>query len=848
MAVFVRWSSKMDTQRSNTPSAASALPHSPSSRKLHSPLPSSPSIPAFKSAKSTCKRRRDGTLVISSWPLFLGTLEIEAYALRPADNLPRGLPLTFKFSKPVKSFAAGKKPRSKEKPDRNVRFTVQSLEDLSLGRLPVGVADYLHPLATAELVALEGELGEISAQIKVLDAVRVRVRVSLCERAFQGVRQTQVAEEASQQRQALLRLFSALGLERTGGSMNSAEADLEGADLSGFLEFKEDLELEEATSPQGFPTTLYPHQKQALTWMLEREGLGAVSSKSQELHPLWDEYRLGESRIYHNICTGEIALERPHAQETCQGGILADEMGLGKTVTLLALLCANPSPQVSTASKRLQTAYTQGKTLIVVPLSLLEQWQLELKVHCPHLQLSSYHGSSRHLTPSSDVTLTTYGTVTSDHSNSGPLFKTSWFRLVLDEGHVIRNGQSATSKACVQLKALHKWVLTGTPVLNSLDDLGSLLRLLDCEKVAIANLVNRRELEGIRKMLRPILLRRTKQSHFLSGAPLIALPPLQIEVRKVDLSDWERSQYTKLKASCTAAFQAMETAGVLKHSFATLFEMILRLRQSCDHPALAQGSMWSAQRIESFLAKTLEDPLSPFAAELTEKLKSGLELDCPVCLGPTEDALLPPCGHLMCRTCAYHQVESNGNCPLCKRLLKVADLKTAPRRIRSSLGRELRPSSKVSALLQELQRSSDQYVVFSQWLGMLDLLEAALSEAQYSFIRLDGTMTRSQRESALTEFRQGEIKVLLMSIGAGGTGLSLACARHVILLEPLWSNAQEKQAIERLHRIGQTRPVSALRLIVSHSIEEDIVAFNSTQQKLSRAPALEDLRRFLTAH
>ena len=740
----------MDTHRSNPPPRPSIRPPSPVSRKLLSPLPSSPSIPASKSAKSTCKRRRDGTLVLSSWPLFLGTLEIEAYALRPAQDLPRGLPLTFKFSKPAKSVPAGKKPRSKDKPDRNVRFTVQSLADLSLGRLPVGVADYLHPLATAELVVLEGELGEISAEVKVLDAVRVRVRVSLCERAVQGERRTQVVEEASIQRQALLRLFAALGLERTGGAISSAEAQTEGADLSGFLEFQEDLELEETSPPASFPTTLYPHQKQALTWMLEREGLGTVSSKSQELHPLWDEYRLGESRIYHNICTGEIALERPHAHEACQGGILADEMGLGKTVTLAALLCANPKPVVSPASKRFQTDVTEGKTLIVVPLALLEQWQVEIKAHCPHLHSAYYHGPSRRLTPSSDVTITTYGTVASDHINSGPLYKSSWFRLVLDEGHVIRNAQCATSKACLQLKALHKWVLTGTPVLNSLEDLGSLLRLLDCEKGAIANVVNRREVEGIRKMLRPILLRRTKKSHFLSGAPLIALPPLHIEVRKVDLSDWERSQYTKLKASCSAAFQAMETAGVLKHSFATLFEMILRLRQCCDHPALVQGSAWTAQHIETFLAKALQDPLSPYAAELAEKLKSGIELDCPVCLGATEDALLPPCGHLMCRICAYHQVESNGNCPLCKRQLKVTDLKTAPRHTRSSLGRELRPSSKVSAVLQELQRSCDQYVVFSQWLGMLDILETALSDAHHSFIRLDGATPSKHSQDYVT--------------------------------------------------------------------------------------------------
>lgn len=852
MAVLPVETSKMDTHRSDISSKASAQPQSPSSRKLISPLPSSPpSLPPFKSSKSTCKRRRDGTLVISSWPLFLGTLEIEAYALRPAHDLPRGLPLTFKFAKPAKSFSAGKKPRSKEKTDRNVRFTVQSFADLSLGRLPVGVADYLHPLATAEIVMLEGELGDISADIKVLDAVKVRVGVSLCERAINGnANQTIEDEEFAQQRQALLRLFSALGLERTGSAINTSDTALEGANLSGLLEFKEDLELEETTPPPSFPTALYTHQKQALTWMLEREGHGLISLKSQELHPLWEEYRMGESRIYHNICSGEIALERPHAQETCQGGILADEMGLGKTVTLAALLHANPPPEAAVAHhKRTKTASSaQGKTLIVVPLSLLEQWQVEVKTHCPQLNCVSYYGASRHFKPSADITLTTYGIVASEHSSSGPLFKTSWFRLVLDEGHAIRNGQTATAKACMQLKALHKWVLTGTPILNSLEDLSSLLKLLDCDKGAIANLMHRKELAVIRKMLRPILLRRTKQSHLTSGAPLIVLPLLEIEVRKVDLTDLERSQYDKLKASCHAAFQAMESTGVLKRCFATLFEMVLRLRQSCDHYSLLQSACTSAEHIDAFVAKTLEDPLSPFAAELTEKLKSGIELDCPVCLGPAEDALLPPCGHLMCRPCAYHQIESNGNCPLCKRKLKVADLKTAPRRIRSSLGRELRPSSKVTAVLHELQRSSDQYVVFSQWLGMLDILESALQEAQHTFVRLDGTMSLSQRESALLQFRKGGIKVLLVSIGAGGTGLSLACAHRVILLEPLWSDAQEKQAIERLHRIGQTSPVSAVRLIVSNSIEEQIAAFNSTQQRLSAAPGLEDLRRLLTAY
>lgn len=102
----------------------------------------------------------------------------------------------------------------------------------------------------------------------------------------------------------------------------------------------------------------------------------------------------------------------------------------------------------------------------------------------------------------------------------------------------------------------------------------------------------------------------------------------------------------------------------------------------------------------------------------------------------------------------------------------------------------------------------DKVIVFSQWTSMLDLLEVPLKAARYPFRRLDGTMSVAQREKAVMDFEgRPEVFVLLVSLKAAALGVNLVAANHVVLMDLWWNPTQEAQAIDRAHRIGQTREV-----------------------------------------
>jgi SNF2 family DNA or RNA helicase len=118
----------------------------------------------------------------------------------------------------------------------------------------------------------------------------------------------------------------------------------------------------------------------------------------------------------------------------------------------------------------------------------------------------------------------------------------------------------------------------------------------------------------------------------------------------------------------------------------------------------------------------------------------------------------------------------------------------------------------------------EKAIVFSQWTSMLDLLEIPLKKGHYHYRRLDGTMTVAQRERAIEEFeKKDDVLVLVVSLKAAALGLNLTVANHVVLLDLWWNPTTEEQAIDRAHRIGQTRTVHVTRLTVPGTVEERIL-------------------------
>jgi SNF2 family DNA or RNA helicase len=136
-------------------------------------------------------------------------------------------------------------------------------------------------------------------------------------------------------------------------------------------------------------------------------------------------------------------------------------------------------------------------------------------------------------------------------------------------------------------------------------------------------------------------------------------------------------------------------------------------------------------------------------------------------------------------------------------------------------------------LVDELVRNRHKALVFSQFVGHLEIVRRALEQRGVHYQYLDGSTPTRQREQRVSAFQGGDGELFLISLKAGGVGLNLTAADYVIHLDPWWNPAVEDQASDRAHRIGQQRPVTVYRLIVRDSIEEQIVRLHRTKRDLA---------------
>ena len=145
-------------------------------------------------------------------------------------------------------------------------------------------------------------------------------------------------------------------------------------------------------------------------------------------------------------------------------------------------------------------------------------------------------------------------------------------------------------------------------------------------------------------------------------------------------------------------------------------------------------------------------------------------------------------------------------------------------------------STKMEALMQELYRMQQadlgsKAIVFSQFVNMLDLLKYRLERGGFKCMQLLGHMSVDQRDDVINQFKQDpDIKVLLISLKAGGVALNLTVASHIFIMDPWWNGSAELQAIDRTHRIGQHRPIFATRFIIENTIEERILKLQEKKQ------------------
>ncbi len=424
-----------------------------------------------------------------------------------------------------------------------------------------------------------------------------------------------------------------------------------------------------------------------------------------------------------------------HLLDCHMNGLLADDMGLGKTLQAITFF------SVLKHQKRLT-----GKVLVVVPTSLLGNWEAEVKKFTHNLHTAVVHGANRHQKiqdhQQADVWITSYGAYLKD-ADFWQSQSLDW--LVMDEAQTLKNPSTKIRQSLARLSVKHRLCLSGTPVENHLGEMWSILDLLNpgClgglqdfrrhYQKPIEQWGHPERFQQLLDRIAPLVLRRTKE------AVAKDLPPKTEIVQHIALDEAQMAFYESLKTDHWQNLQnQLSEEGNAGKQQILILSALTQLRQAVCDPALLGAEHITSAKTEHCLDMLLS---------LVEEKRSVL--------------------------------------------------------------------------------------VFSQFTRVLDILAKRLTSAKVAYGLLTGqTQHRAER---VAQFQAGEFPVFLISLKAGGTGLNLTRADTVIHFDPWWNQAVEAQASDRVHRLGQDKPVFVYKLIAEDTIEEKIAALQASKAAMSDA-------------
>ena len=539
-----------------------------------------------------------------------------------------------------------------------------------------------------------------------------------------------------------------------------------------------------AEQPAMLRSKLLPYQLQGLAWLTAKEKPEFPEPGSPKSVQLWQRDKKG---MYFNIATNFTMRAAP---TLLSGGILADDMGLGKTLQMISL--------IMTGGK--------GSSLIVAPVSVMSNWQQQINHHVlpEHIpKVLVYHGAGRQTDLKDyDIVITSYGTLSSEE-NRGPLSRISWRRIVLDEGHTIRNAKTKVAENVCLLKAESRWVLTGTPIINSIRDLHSLLKFLhitggveqsDIFNTAIARPLSLGQPRGemlLQSLMSDLCLRRKKDMKFVD----LKLPPKTEYIHRITFWPDEQKKYDALLSEAKGAladFQKKTKKGQ-KMRFQGVLERLLRLRQTCNHWTLCK------KRITDLLELLEGEALVQLNPENKALLQEALQLvidsqgeECPVCMDDLKQPVITYCKHVFCRPCIAKVIEVQGKCPMCRADLSEEKLvDPAPERSAEEEEKDLdseTKGSKTEALLKivqaTLKKDGSKIIIFSQWTSFLTVIQKQLDEAGLTYTRIDGSMNVTKRDTAIKDLdTDPNTRIMLASLAVCSVGLNLVSADTVILAD-----------------------------------------------------------------
>ncbi len=493
-------------------------------------------------------------------------------------------------------------------------------------------------------------------------------------------------------------LLDALRMEMSGSANDSESADIgpvvtNGQWLGGLLQsLRNPAKLKNAPVPAGFQGKLRPYQQSGYSWLRQMSTLGF-------------------------------------------GACLADDMGLGKTVQILAFL------------EKLREEKPLSRVLLIVPASLLGNWQKEAARFTPEMPVDILHGlhapalAERFAKSEAFLTVTSYRMAASIEALQEPV----WDCVILDEAQAIKNPVSKQTRQLKKLKSRMRIAMTGTPIENDLSNLWSLFDFLDKGLLGSSDEFRAycRQLEErpegyakLKSMISPFLLRRVKTDKKI----ISDLPDKQEQIDYVELSKKQTVLYRKLVSEMQD--KLLESEGMQRRGM--VLALILHLKQICNHP-------------DQYLGLTEYSPAQSGKFEMLRELAETIYM------------------------------------------------------------------------------KRERVLVFTQFRELTGALDDYLAEI---FHRrggvIHGGVPVAERNQIVERFQSEEyVPYLVLSVRAGGTGLNLTKANHVIHFDRWWNPSVENQATDRAFRIGQDKNVMVHKFVSRGSVEEKIDALIASKRELA---------------
>jgi len=567
-------------------------------------------------------------------------------------------------------------------------------------------------------------------------------------------------------------------------------------------------------------------------------------------------------------------------------GILADEMGLGKTLQAISLIAFFKENNIS------------GPFLIVAPLSTVRNWVEEFKYWSPSINTILYHGSKDErdamrrrkmkmqdqAKPDFPIVVTSYEICMNDKK---VLANYQWRYIIVDEGHRLKNMNCRLIKDLMTYNSANRLLITGTPLQNNIAELWSLLHFLlpevfndldsferwfdfssvleDKDDESGKTLKRKNNLVStMHAILKPFLLRRVKtdvESTLPKKREYILYAPLTSEQKDLYREILAGTSRSYLEDKAVERIEARSRAASVKRKSnesgrSTPVKSRKISRASTPASVASTGSTRRGRKATRTSYRDVTDREFNARLRQLERGEEGVNLDTasPVPDTPgfsSEEA---------------EEFERAQTLRLAKKEIATKKLQNPimqarlacnsphnfywPRKPATSAEEEsgdyprvdeslVTASGKIillDTLLPRLFKLGHKVLIFSQFKTTLDILETYAAELRgWKCCRIDGSVGQEERYEQITSFNKDKtFNLFLLSTRAGGQGINLTAADTVILFDSDWNPQQDLQAMDRAHRIGQTKPVIVYRLATRGTVEETLLFKADAKRKLEK--------------